>query len=564
MARVERFTSEGQIPVQQAQLVDPRSFPADTSSVEALRVAGETVKDIGLKLEQERKVKQELAKRKRDAQDRIGITDANAIMDNAEREYALRIVGKPLTEHEAIRLDELNKARAKVSQLNLTPDAREIANSNASIKADRFADIAELANIEATNKDALIKTSEAYETALIESNDADIIAEAEVLLDEQLKNLPKAEAAEFKGELEERAVREMEKKALKNQMDRAALNPESAIRIIDDELKQRKKGKTSKLIGISAANYALLSNSELQSIKKYAETLIEKAGTDSEISLNQALVDAYGRIRDGETDIDAMMDAIDADPSMTDEHKLQAAEKIPTYFNKINSTKVADESNEDIYDELTQASESVERGSISPAAFEELYADKKEFLTRADQRDIRSKDIVATKTMQNSAFLTATDSVSDARAALGGITENELSRMKLAMDTAEALKDLPRINFFNIALKKNQALRWNFGRYRKKLRSVMTQNPEWSQSQIFTASEVLLEQFDKDEATIIRDFDTANPNRAISKTPPDDDFKDTWKDLSPEARAEIWSERMAGTPIEVLLSSEEVEEAKKK
>ena len=165
MARVERFTSEEQIPVQQAQLIDPRSFPADISSAEALRIAGETAKDIGLKLEQERRVKQELAKRKRAAQDRIGITDANAIMDNAEREYALRIIGKPLTEHETIRLDELNKARAKVSQLDLSPDAREIVNSNTDIKADRFADIAELANIQATNRDALIKTSEAYETA---------------------------------------------------------------------------------------------------------------------------------------------------------------------------------------------------------------------------------------------------------------------------------------------------------------------------------------------------------------------------------------------------------------
>lgn len=563
MARVERFTSEGQIPVQQAQLVDPRSFPADTSSAEALRIAGETAKDIGLKLEQERKVKEELAKRKRDAQDRIGITDANAIMDNAEREYALRIIGKPLTEHEVIMIDELNKARAKVSQLDLSPDAREIADSNANIKADRFADIAELANIQATNKDALIKTSEAYETALIEG-DIDTITEAEVLYDEQLKNLPLAEAAKLKEELEERAVKEMEKKALKNQMDRAALNPESTIRIIDDELKQRKIGKTSMLIGISAADYALLSNSELQSIKKYAETLIEKANTDSEVSLNQALVDAYGRIRDGETDIDAMMDAIDADPSMTDEDKLQAAEKIPTYFNKINSTKVSDESNEDIYDELTQASESVERGSISPAAFEELYADKKEFLTRADQRDIRSKDIVATKTMQNRAFLIATDSTSDSRAALGGVSEDELTSLISARNNAASMKDIPGLNFFNLRIKKNQAQRWNFGRYRKELRSQMTQNEDWSQAQIFTASEVLLDAFDRPEFEIIKDFDTANPNRAITKIPPSDDFKDIWKDLSSEDRAAIWAERIAGTPIEVLLGSEEVEEAKKK
>ena len=270
MARVERFTSQEQIPVQQAQLIDPRGFPADTSSAEALKVAGETAFTIAKRIEDERKVKEELAKRKRDAQDRIGITDANAIMDNAEREYALRIVGKPLTEHEAIRLDELNKARAKVSQLDLSPDAREIVNSNTDIKAGRFAGIAELANIQSTDKDALIKTSEAYETALIEG-DVSSIAEAEVLLDEQLKNMPPAEAAKFKDELEERATKEMVENAKKDLIERASVRPERVISFIDAELKSRTKGKKA------IDEFELMTNEDLIEIRNYAESVGKNA-----------------------------------------------------------------------------------------------------------------------------------------------------------------------------------------------------------------------------------------------------------------------------------------------
>lgn len=546
MARVERFTSQEQIPVKQAQLIDPSGFRLDTSSAEALEIAGETASTIAQKLEDERKVKEELAERKRDAQDRIGITNVNAIMDDAVREYQRQIIGKPLPEHAAIFAKIEADARARAIQQDLTPEAREIANTNTDIKMERFADEAELANVIATNKDALIRTSEAYETALIEGNVNDI-DDALELLAAQLKNLPPAEAAKYKAELEEQAAKEIEKNVLKSAMDKVSLNPASSIEAIDKELKSRKAGKKP------SGEFALISDTELQSVKKYAKTLIEKAKTDSEIALNQAIVDAYSQIRDGATDIDAIIDKNDADLTQTAEDKATFAEKIPTYFNKINSTKTAEESNELIYDRLTQMTEAVERGAMSPAALEEQFANLKEFLTREDARIIRSKDIVATKTMQNSAFLTATDSVSDSRAVLGGVTENEMARMKSAMENAQLLKDLPRINFFNLALKKNQALRWNFGVYRKKLRSVMNQNPEWSQSQIFTASEVLLENFDKPEAEIIRAFDGANPNRAITKTPPSIEFEDIWPDLSPEEKAIIWSERMAGTPVSVIL-----------
>ena len=345
MPRVERFTAQGEIPVQQAQLIDPGGFPADTSSAEALRVAGETATDFGLRLERERKVKEELAKRKRAAQDRIGITDANAIMDNAEREYAKRIIGKPLTEHELIRIDEINKARAKVTQLNLSPDAREIADSNTDIKADKFSDIAELANIQATNKDALIKTSEAYETSLIEG-DIGAIAEAEVMLDEQLKNMPPAEAAKFKDELEERATKEIERNALAAQIDRAALTPEQATNpdgtgYIDEELESRRKGKNP------SPEFALLSNADLEAVRDYAKSVGEKKKSDSASAADAVVRASYKQIINGDVNITDHAKLILSDPTISDEDKIVAVNKIKTFFTTWNSA-VKDSDEEEI------------------------------------------------------------------------------------------------------------------------------------------------------------------------------------------------------------------------
>ncbi len=264
MARVERHSAQGEIPVPQAVLAG--DFAPDTSSAEALRAVGETVEGFAKRLKEEQDVRKELAKRKRDAQDRIGITNVNAIMDDAIREYQKQIIRKPLTEHAIIRQKVLANARARANQENLTPEAREIAENNFNIKAEKFSDTAELANIQATNNDALIRTSEAYETALIEG-DIDDIDDAERLLDAQLKNLPSAEAAKFKVDLEERATKEIEDKAISDARDKAVDSPELTKRLVKSELKLRKDGKKG------FAQFALLSKVDLESLRDYADSI---------------------------------------------------------------------------------------------------------------------------------------------------------------------------------------------------------------------------------------------------------------------------------------------------
>jgi len=84
VARVERFTAQGEIPVQQAQLIDPGGFPADTSSAEALKTAANVTK-----------VMAELAKRRQAAQDSTSATKAGHSRTLAELEIQQFMVDSP-------------------------------------------------------------------------------------------------------------------------------------------------------------------------------------------------------------------------------------------------------------------------------------------------------------------------------------------------------------------------------------------------------------------------------------------------------------------------------------
>lgn len=356
----------------------------------------------------------------------------------------------------------------------------------------------------------------------------------------------KEEVARLKQDTIEEAKKNLIANTKKDLLNRAGVRPKRMGSFIETELKAREKGKTV------FDEFNMMSVTDLREIQSYANAIVNRTASDSVVAANTAVEDSYGKIIGGDTDVATMITAIQADPNISEEDSIKAADKVATFFSKWNSLKVADETNEDVYDELTRASELVERGTMSPAAFEELYADNKEFLDRDDQRTIRSKDIVATKTMQNRAF---TDAMSVTLPTLVELTESDLGAIKLARQNAEIIKDIGSVNLFNIAIKKNQAERWNYGRFRKQLRTQIDQNPEWSQKQIYVAQEILTDQLDMPVDQLLKEFDGQNPNRAIMKTPPNIDFKDIWPDLSIDDKAKIWELTMRGAPSEVILEA---------
>lgn len=200
MPRVERILSTTPVPVKQAQLIDPGAF--------RFSMAGpETLKQIGGVLE-------ELGNRKIDMQDRIGVSNVNAAMENAQREYEKEIIGKPLEEHAAILQKHLNNAKSFAGQQRVTEDIRKLVDSKLQIWGDTFADLGEIATIKAIERDALVRVTADYEKALTEGTPEDIV-ETLAALDAQFKgSYEPAEAAQLKAKAEQRAVKQMEENAV--------------------------------------------------------------------------------------------------------------------------------------------------------------------------------------------------------------------------------------------------------------------------------------------------------------------------------------------------------------
>lgn len=209
-------------------------------------------------------------------------------------------------------------------------------------------------------------------------------------------------------------------------------------------------------------------------------------------------------------------------------------------------------SNETVYDSLVVGSEQVERGTKSPAEWDLEYAQAwaNGDLEKEDRHGLRAKDIVATKTMQNRAF---SEGTTNNLSRLVELRDDELSGLIAARDNALKLKDLQTVNALNFSIKKAQIQKWNYGRFRTELRSQIAQNENWSQKQIFAAADILADNHDKPIADLMLEFEKANPDRSIIRTPPDDKFKDIWKDLPIEDKAKIWELRLAGATVREIL-----------
>ena len=200
MARVERALSTAPIAVEQAQLINPAAFQFSTAGAQTLQQIGGVLEELG--------------KRKVEMQDKIGVSNINAAMENAQREYEKEIIGKPVEEHAAILVKHRNNAVSVAGQQRITPDTRKLADSKLQIWGDTFADLGEIATIKSVERDAVIAVTTDYEKALTEGTPEDIV-EAEIALDAQYKgSYGPGEAEELKLQAEQRAVDQMEKNAV--------------------------------------------------------------------------------------------------------------------------------------------------------------------------------------------------------------------------------------------------------------------------------------------------------------------------------------------------------------
>ena len=155
MATVRRYSADAKVYTGQEPTADIRDFRPDTSSAEALGVIGKAVGDFGDKLEEERKVKEELAKRKTQMQDKIGSVDASDLMENAKREADAEIISAPTEKHEAIYRKHIEKAMAAVSALpNITQETRDLISQKLAARADEITDNAKLVTLKKLDHEA--------------------------------------------------------------------------------------------------------------------------------------------------------------------------------------------------------------------------------------------------------------------------------------------------------------------------------------------------------------------------------------------------------------------------
>lgn len=321
MPRAERFTATEPLAVERAQLVDPAAFKFSTAGAEAMAQIGGILVELG--------------KRKLEMQDRIGISNINAAMENGVLEYQKEIIGKPLEEHAGILQKHINNTLAFASKERLSADTRKLADNKLKIWSDFVTDTAEIANLRAIERDALIRLTADYEKAFTEAegddNNQDVIDAKQALIEQLAISYSPAEAVVMFEKAEQRAAKQMIENARHAQMNLAAVNPEQVKTTIDTELKSRRKGKKP------SQEFALLSNTDLEAIRDYANSVGEKMQTDSKIAMNAVVKESYKKIVNGDIDIVSMANAILTDPIMSDGDKSVAVEKIKTFFSTWNS-----------------------------------------------------------------------------------------------------------------------------------------------------------------------------------------------------------------------------------
>lgn len=323
MARVERFTATGEIPVERAQLIDASAFRFSTASVQALQQAGGTLEELG--------------RRELEAKNSLAVTAAVESRRLAKLKMQEYIKNNPDPDTWSKgAFDIINEQSATFSQQKFNSKTLK----EQKLEQDAFKD---QLNIEvgiaavSQNVDNAIVTSGKNVIDAMSTDDGtpEAADEIEKLIELYKEDLERKYTKEVAAIHLEETLKESQKQQIENAkedvMNIAAIKPEQVKANISAELKARRKGK--KL----SQEFALLSNTDLESIRDYANSVGDKAVSDSKIAADAAVRASYKNIISGGTNITEMAGLILADPTMTDDDKTAAVDKIKSFFTTWNS-----------------------------------------------------------------------------------------------------------------------------------------------------------------------------------------------------------------------------------
>ncbi len=287
----------------------------------------------GLRQKEERLAKQRSAieLKRQQMMDANLAVQAQKIRDLSNEEFKTHKATNPQETWESFRRGQTEGVAGQIAKLPFSPDALEAER----IKSEAY---------------SAVETAKALTAATLQLRQDTIEAQTEAMVDafrlgtpEQISEVVRryidngANMGKDKVEVlnDIKAAREAGEKlrnqdAVKAKRNQASLDPAGvkAEMTVEQELRRQDKG-SPELVN--------LFNEDLEDIIDFADSVGEKERSESKVTVVAAIEGAYSKIRDGATDIDAMIDAIAIDPIILDEDSNQAAEKIKTFFSTWHS-----------------------------------------------------------------------------------------------------------------------------------------------------------------------------------------------------------------------------------
>lgn len=301
------------------------------------RALGQAVIDIGTGLL--RKSQRELELRQRlEAKNRKNLDDNNAAVATGLRNTATELyeVFKETAQSEELepfRIKQAQDLSEQIAGLNFSPEEQEKQR----IKSLNYASVESTRAFGDATSKLKAQTITIQTNALIEaftSGSPEEIAEQARRYAESMKNngfnvgiIPSLiKTAQEIGE------KKRNKNAFAAKRSEAGIFPETVFAQMNAEIEARAKGEGS-------PELADLTGVDLISIREFAESAGAKKITDSEIATSVAEENSFSKIRDGDIDIDKMIDAIENNPIITSKDSNRAAKSILSFSSLWNSAK---------------------------------------------------------------------------------------------------------------------------------------------------------------------------------------------------------------------------------
>jgi len=352
VARIPRYSAKEPVPIKQPVLVSPGDFPFSTAEAQTVGAIGDILTELG--------------KRKVDMQNKLGLSNVDAAMEEAEIGYNTIAPQTPLEKRPELLRKYINFAMSSLGQQRFTPEARKLAENKLKIWSETLQVKAAAQDIKDLGRETTARLSDAYMQALIKGDPVGIEEKKAMLADHLADVMTPTEAKLYMQNLEGDALKQRKQNIIQQLENRAATDPQAIIDAIDEELrlKDRKRGNPE---------FASLENTDLVTLKKYANGIISQRQNISEQNREAAIENAYAQMLQAHKlgqpiDLIQLITDVQNNPDISDKDSNIFATKIISFFETLTTGRLQD----DPY-VLAETTQKVAENKITDAQIRDLY-----------------------------------------------------------------------------------------------------------------------------------------------------------------------------------------------